>query len=47
MTGVELAAAIRAVEKGRGDPAPDLPLVLLSSLGGHEAGVEPGSSPPA
>jgi CheY-like chemotaxis protein len=42
MTGVELAVAIRAFEKGRGDAAPVLPLVLLSSLGGHESGVEPG-----
>ena len=42
MTGVELAAAIRAVYQGTGDSVPILPLVLLSSLGGHEPGIEPG-----
>jgi len=42
MTGVELAAAIRAIHQGAGDPVPVLPLVLLSSLGGHESGIEPG-----
>ena len=42
MTGAELAAAIRTVHKGCGDAAPLLPLVLLSSLGGYESGVEPG-----
>jgi CheY-like chemotaxis protein len=42
MDGVALAAAIRAVEQERGDLVPTLPLVLLSSLGGHESGVEPG-----
>ena len=42
MTGGELAAAIRAIEKGRDHPAPVLPLVLLSSLGSHESDVEPG-----
>jgi CheY-like chemotaxis protein len=61
MTGAELAAAIRRIEKEKSqieDPAsparhlqssisspqsgPGLPLVLLSSLGGHESGVQPG-----
>ena len=36
MTGVELATAIRLIESD-----PHLPLVLLSSLGGREAGLEP------
>ena len=42
-TGVELAAAIRAVaEAGAVTPPRSSPLVLLSSLGGHEPAIEPG-----
>jgi CheY-like chemotaxis protein len=51
MDGCALAAAIRAVGAGVASapagpapagPAPTIPLILLSSAGGHESGVEPG-----
>jgi CheY-like chemotaxis protein len=37
MTGLELAAAIRAAGAGSPCPSQDLPLILTSSLGGREA----------